>query len=72
LIGVMKLASHSSPRPAMTVAPPIASGTAAATGERKTSSSTRIRIGSAIISARSVSDIVASWIARPITATPVR
>ena len=51
---------------------PIASGTAAATGERNTSSSTRIRTGSAIISARSVSDIVASWIARPITATPVR
>jgi hypothetical protein len=72
LIGVMKLASHKRPWPAITVAPPIARGTTAATGERKTSSSTRISTGSAIISARSVSDIVASWIARPITATPVR
>ena len=54
----------SRPRELITVTAPKASGIAAATGERKTSSRTISRIGSAISSPRSVAAIESSWIAR--------
>ena len=61
----------SRPRELITVTAPKASGTPAATGERKTSSRTISRIGRAISSPRSVAAIESSWIARERVAYPV-
>ena len=55
---------ESSPREAITVTAPKASGIPAATGERKTSRRTISRIGRAISSPRLVAAIESSWIAR--------
>ena len=51
-IVIAPLSSARTPRPAKTVSAPNASGTAAATTERKTSSRTRISSGAASSSAR--------------------
>ena len=61
----------SRPRELNTVIAPKASGIIAAIGERKTSSRTTRRIGSAISSARSLALIDSSWIWREIVAKPV-
>ena len=58
------------PRVASTAAPPKASGIDAATGERKTKSRTRSRIGTAISSAVRVESTDSSWIARESVAKP--
>ena len=59
------------PREVITVIAPKESGMIAAIGERKTSSRTSSRIGSAISSLRWVAAIDSSWIARESVAKPV-
>jgi hypothetical protein len=61
----------STPREVITVIAPKESGISAATGERKTKSRTRRRIGRAINSLWWVASIDSSWIARERVAKPV-